>query len=184
MADAKKKTNPTVELLLCVFLGAFGVHRFYAGKAKSGILYLLTGGLCGIGWVVDIVLIAVKFYKTSNLKKSVIHSVSSAPDDAAPAYHYDQVKFYPPIDMVKNVPGRLLKPGTSINLQTEPDNDYDPRAVALYVSGHQIGYLLRGTHQDMANDYMRHGRPVVAKLVSLDLIAGEYQGYISLSFYK
>ena len=173
MSDAKKKTNPTVELLLCIFLGAFGVHRFYAGKVKSGI-----------GWVVDIVLIAVKFYKTSNLKKSVIYSVSSAPDDVAPAYHYDQVKFYPPIDMVKNVPGRLLKPGTPINLQTEPGNDYDPRAVALYISGHQIGYLLRGTHQDMANDYMRQGRPVVAKLVSLDLIAGEYQGYISLSFYK
>lgn len=42
-------------LLLCIFLGYFGVHYFYAGRIGMGFLYLFTIGLCGIGWIVDIV---------------------------------------------------------------------------------------------------------------------------------
>ena len=44
-------------LLFCFFLGYLGVHRFYVGRVGSGILYLCTYGLFGIGWLVDIILI-------------------------------------------------------------------------------------------------------------------------------
>ena len=37
--------------------GFFGMHRFYYGKPLTGILWLLTGGLLGIGWIVDLFLI-------------------------------------------------------------------------------------------------------------------------------
>ena len=47
-----------VALLLCVFLGYLGVHRFYVGKIATGILWVCTGGLFGIGWVIDLILIA------------------------------------------------------------------------------------------------------------------------------
>ncbi len=39
--------------LLWFFLGAISAHRFYLGKVGTGILYLLTGQLFGIGWVID-----------------------------------------------------------------------------------------------------------------------------------
>ena len=57
------KKNKIVALLLCIFLGWMGVHRFYVGKVGTGILYLLTAGLFGIGWIVDIILIAVGSFK-------------------------------------------------------------------------------------------------------------------------
>ncbi len=43
----------TVAWVLLTFLGIFGVHRFYLGKVFTGILYLLTGGLFGIGYIYD-----------------------------------------------------------------------------------------------------------------------------------
>lgn len=39
--------------LLLVFLGIFGAHRFYLGKYVTAVIYLLTGGLFGIGYVYD-----------------------------------------------------------------------------------------------------------------------------------
>jgi TM2 domain-containing membrane protein YozV len=44
----------TVAWILLVFLGLFGVHRMYMGKWFSGLLYLLTAGLFGIGYIYDL----------------------------------------------------------------------------------------------------------------------------------
>jgi len=46
-------------LLLCGFLGFFGIHRFYVGKIGTGILMLLTGGGFGIWWIIDVILIVI-----------------------------------------------------------------------------------------------------------------------------
>ncbi len=59
------KKSKTVALLLCVFLGTLGIHHFYAGKAAMGVLYLLTGGIIGIGWIIDIILIVTDNYTDS-----------------------------------------------------------------------------------------------------------------------
>ena len=39
--------------ILLTFLGIFGIHRMYMGKWLTGILYLLTCGLLGIGIIYD-----------------------------------------------------------------------------------------------------------------------------------
>ncbi len=46
-----------VTLLLCLFLGILGSHRFYVGKIGTGIFYLFTLGFGGVGIFIDLILI-------------------------------------------------------------------------------------------------------------------------------
>lgn len=50
-------------IILCFLLGGFGAHYFYVGRIGKGILYLCTAGLFGVGWIIDMIMIAAgNFY--------------------------------------------------------------------------------------------------------------------------
>ena len=59
MAGGRMK-NKWVALLLCLFLGGLGAHRFYEGKIGTGILWLCTGGLFFVGWIIDFLILLFK----------------------------------------------------------------------------------------------------------------------------
>lgn len=69
--DISPKSGMTA-LLLCIFLGGLGIHRFYVGKAGSGIVQLLTLGLCGIWSLVDLIMIACGNFTDADGKKLVL----------------------------------------------------------------------------------------------------------------
>lgn len=65
----RSNKNWVVCLLLCIFLGYLGIHRFYVGKIGTGILWLLTVGLFGVGYIVDLLLIATFKFTDANGNK-------------------------------------------------------------------------------------------------------------------
>ena len=46
-------------LLMLIFLGWLGIHRFYVGKVGTGLLFFLTCQGLGIWWLIDLILLCV-----------------------------------------------------------------------------------------------------------------------------
>lgn len=55
-----REKNKWVSLILCIFFGMIGIHKFYEGKIGMGILYFFTCGLFCIGWIKDIISLCTK----------------------------------------------------------------------------------------------------------------------------
>lgn len=66
--DNKSQKSWVVALLLCLFLGGLGVHRFYVGKVGTGILQLLTAGGFGLWVLIDFIIILVGSFSDSEGK--------------------------------------------------------------------------------------------------------------------
>ncbi len=66
VAEAHPAVSPKsrlAALLLVLFLGILGIHRFYVGKVGTGILFFLTAGFFGIGWLIDLILIVCGVFR-------------------------------------------------------------------------------------------------------------------------
>ncbi|MDR1536831.1 MAG: NINE protein [Clostridiales bacterium] len=57
------RKSRVVAFILCLFMGGIGIHRFYVGKIGTGIIWFLTFGLFGLGWLIDILLIALGAFR-------------------------------------------------------------------------------------------------------------------------
>ena len=86
-AVAGVKSAGIAYLLWCLgFVGVFGIHRFYAGRWISGIIWLLTGGLFMIGHFIDLLLIP-GMIREANLEAALLAHGTSIPQSPGPGQH-------------------------------------------------------------------------------------------------
>lgn len=183
--------NKWVAFFLCLFLGVFGAHKFYEGKTKMGVLYLFTLGLFGIGWLVDLIMILTKPNMYTPTFKDHSSTSASPPQSTVPPpvqpfsppvrtepamgisvrmrqsqstgeYDYDRVD----VCILRGMDPDLsdVSEGDDVDLVLEPDNENDPRAVAVYIGGEHIGYLYRGKLKNMVYDFLKREDDVSAEV--------------------
>jgi TM2 domain-containing membrane protein YozV len=64
--DGVQRYDWLTTLLLCFFLGTFGVHSFYTKKTAIGVIQLLTFGGFGIWYLIDLIMIITETYRDGN----------------------------------------------------------------------------------------------------------------------
>lgn len=190
----KKANKKTVGLVLLIigiigFFGAFGDNGFSADTALGSIFFIAIG-------------IALFIYKKK--PKNTTTTTATQP----PAPHQEPKKEVIP-DGTKNydlfhdfLDGQFLcyeyeenvciiddafdaivgNGGKQITFEFEPENEYDSKAIALYVEGKKIGYVYQGQTQDMIHSYHKQNRQICAYLnkYSIDDKTATYK----IGFYK
>lgn len=84
--------DKTTALILSVLVGGLGVDRFYLGYTGMGVLKLLTGGLFGILWIIDIINIATGKLQPADGSGYSDNSGMSSKPAAAAADPYEELK--------------------------------------------------------------------------------------------
>ena len=178
--------NPWAKFAVTFFLGMFGVHKFMDHKIGMGILYFFTGGLFGIGWIIDWVqslIAAIKGPETqqAGAYQTVHRHTPEAVVGFAPAYSYDDVEIFCPADVIAAAALKAIPAGAPLSFRKEPENEYDSNAVAVYNGDRKIGYLHRNRLQDMANEYMSRGWIIRS---AFEMYSVDQTSTISIDFYK
>lgn len=171
MKHISKKQRIT-SLVLCIFLGYFGAHKFYEKKYGLGVLYFFTLGLFCIGWIVDCIKLAIAI-RTANDAASA-PALQSASTTKAKRITNENEKTYrvtgtshyvtaiealsqsnPQYGMNKselisaglaeNVIYKHLFAPHRVEVIPEPDNPKDPNAIKVVIDGAHVGYIKAGS---------------------------------------
>lgn len=174
-------------LVLAILLGWAGGYRFYKKQTGLGILYLLTVGLCGIGWIVDIIVAALEYKKQKeydNRPKCMIFEV------AGMNYYTENVmsiakekRNYKKTDAELVAAGKLREfrhsfPTTATLLE-EPTNQYDKNAIMVMADGVQIGHVPANLCSQV-KDIMRTR---TINQIGLFISGGEYKSVVNNNVY-
>lgn len=83
MGNYSGEKSMCVTYLFWFFLGLFGAHRFYLRRWCTAVLWLLTAGICGVGWLIDLCVIPC-------LVNSYNNKVRQATSGGAPVIYNNQ----------------------------------------------------------------------------------------------
>lgn len=95
-------------------------------------------------------------------------------------YQYEDVKIFTPDDL--NVRVLDFNIGDTACLQLEPHNIYDSKAVLVKSNNNSLGYIYRGTIQDMVHDWKEKELPIWCVISDIDDESHTF--WLDIAFYK
>lgn len=99
----KKNINPVAYFFICYFFGGLGVHKFIDGKVGIGILYLLTLGCFGIGWLIDIIKSFILIFKSKKGSDTNTNNSNNS------QYSNSPIPTQPQVNLYKEVPAPVCE---------------------------------------------------------------------------
>lgn len=194
-----------ISLVLCILLGYLGVHKFYEKKYGLGVLYLLTFGLFGIGWITDCVKLFLAVQCNSK-EKTELQSVQSANCEGTDCLGTTVEKTYkvaginhylsafksigehnPQYDMSKKEILLAGLAGKEIYKQVfnpqkaevipEPDNPHDQNAIKVIIDGVHIGYIKAGSCAHLLKVITENR----IEQICCEMRGGQYKAYVDTS---
>lgn len=108
--------SPLVRFVVTLLFGWTGIHRFLDHKTGTGVLYLLTFGLFGIGWLVDACIALAGLASPKNMRP--VHKLILTPVPPIVPELMPVPAFVPAIDPVCRISRRALSSPTAKNLES------------------------------------------------------------------
>lgn len=150
-------------ILVTIFGGWFGLHKFMDKKIGMGILYFLTTGLFGIGWIIDIIKECIakpRIHSWSNVYEPngtiIGNGILEVESHVAGTSYYNEAisKSMQSNSYYKLPDDKLIKLGRervykyfplheNVTLVPEPTNPHDKNAVMVMLNHSLIGYIPR-----------------------------------------
>ena len=191
-----KKSKKMIIGLVLLAIGVIGILGLL-GEFSSDVL---------LGSLISIVIGAVLIWLDKKPKKTTV-STTSAPQTSTPTPSEPKKEEIPDGEKDYNLFHELLdgqflcyeyenkicltddafehivgNGGKQITFDFEPENEYDKKAVALYVEGEKIGYVYQGKTQDMIHSYHKQGRTICGYLNKYSVT--ENTATFKIGFYK
>ena len=172
--------NKKVNFIIILFLGVFGVHKFMEGNIKQGLIYLFTGGVFGIGWIVDVIKALFELIRENSSSNNLINNsvkdeqvinkenYTSEKDNNKKrkstrtfAFFDDNNRYlkyvYYDVDVkgieYRNFDISKIEINHQLYFDKEPDNQYDPNAIKILYDDIFIGYIPKNNLQSMMSNY-------------------------------
>lgn len=199
--------TPTTRLIVTFFFGMLGVPRFIDHKYATGILYLFTGGLFGIGWIYDVVMAASGFLSARRSAVEQASRVDSQQPVSQPSSVGSPVPLYTPtpapqksLDIVipSNIDNAKLfyhyeaektknvDYDTVMKMASEKDWELEAQlvdgAVWLTAKGTPVMQLESDFRANMLSDWMKRGDPYKIYIKNINTDTREVQVFIA--FYR
>lgn len=199
--------TPATRLIVTLFFGMLGVPRFIDHKYVTGILYLFTGGLFGVGWIYDVVMAASGFLSARRSAVEQASRVDSQQPVSQPSSVGSPVPLYTPtpapqksLDIV--IPSNIDNAKLFYHYEAEKTKnvDYDAvmkmasekdweleahlvdGAVWLTAKGTPVMQLESDFRANMLSDWMKRGDPYKIYIKNINTDTREVLVY--LAFYR
>ena len=178
-------------LIICVLLGLVGGHQFYVGKIGKGVLYLFTGGLFGIGWIIDIISLATGSFKDSNgrvlvSQKERMSRMYINPYDGMPQQNYGSA----PQRNYGGAPQQAYRSQPGYSQPNNSQGDYSQPGYGISQSGYSGQNYSQSGHNDYAEweRKARRRRKIFLALTILfgismlgNLFDGEFSNFVIMA---